>query len=100
MAKSAHLTTLEQHLTDGLTAFCREQKAREQDFAVYVGRNEIGRVYAALTWNKFDAMEITQRQKLVWNFLRNYLSADELDQISLIYTRGAMEVVVEDELEN
>ncbi|MFH0939438.1 MAG: hypothetical protein V1899_09185 [Planctomycetota bacterium] len=65
MARSAYLTALEQRISELLSDFCHEQKATDQDFAVYVGRTSIGRFYATLTWNKFDGMEITQRQHCV-----------------------------------
>ena len=93
------MSNLANRLKSILELFCTSQRATSDDFEVTVGTTPIGRLYAILVWNRFDSMEVTQRQEKVWEFVRSHLpnKADQ-QNISAVFTHGAAEFAVTEEL--
>jgi ABC-type uncharacterized transport system ATPase subunit len=86
-----------QFLHDLLMEFARTELS-DDHAEVSIGRTAHGRLYAVLASNRFDNMEVTERQDRIWSFLRQRLSAEERQQISAIFAKGVMEAVVEEHL--
>ena len=89
---------IEQQLKKTLEAFCQEQGALPGTYNVMAGLDLFGRPYAVLVWSKFDSMEVSQRQVLVWAYVRKHMPVAQSQKISLISTKGAQEWTVEEEL--
>ena len=82
---------LEDRLKKVLEELCTSHMATPEEYEVIVGLNAIGRPYGIVIWNRFDGMEVTKRQKTIWNFVRAALTKEEAQDISAIYARGMLE---------
>lgn len=93
------MDTLESRLKEVLLEFCIGQKVNEIAPRVIVGRTSLGRVFGVVVWGGFDGMNVTQRQDMIWNHIRQrLLDQEDRKNISAIYTRGSEEDIAEDEL--
>lgn len=93
------MNKLKMRLKRAMEDFCTGQMPVAGKHKVIVGQTSLGRVYGIVVWSGFDGMTNTQRQDMIWNFLRDKLSdPEDRKNISAIYTRGSGERVAEDEL--
>jgi hypothetical protein len=91
---------LEERLRDVLVRFCEAQRASPGEYDVVVGTNSLGRVFGVVAWNRFDSVEVTERQKMVWDFVRSNMVPEDTRSIAAIYTRGMMEWIAEQEFKS
>lgn len=81
-----------------LISFCKENPSTKQ-YAVSTGLTQLGRVFGCIVWDGFSDMEVTQRQKIVWDYIRKRIpSPEQRKLITAIYARSPQEAVEAEEL--
>ena len=82
---------LRERLENTLKDFFAHQNVGSGEYRVFVGFTLLGRVYGIVAWSRFDNMEVTKRQEVVWKHIRQKLEPNEVRKISAIYTKGMVE---------
>ena len=87
----------EEKLHCALMDFCKAQGSAPQADDISVDRNWTGRIFAFVICDTFDTVEVTERQKRLWKYLRENLPEDVLAQIAVVFTKGRKEGITERE---
>ena len=89
---------MEERLKAVLEKFCAGQMAAKGTYEIVVGSNALGRAFGVLTWDRFDQMEVTKRQKLLREFVQRELSPEERTGIGALHARGMGDWVTSEDM--
>ena len=93
------MNDLGQKLKDILDEFCKQHHAAPTDYEIRIGTTRFGRLTGRLIWNRYDNMEVSSRQIELWDYFRHAMPPEVRKNIGTIYTTGAQEWAVEEELQ-